>query len=255
METDDKLLRPLLEALAKGEVSPEQAEREILKSGLTFKLGDFARLDMSRGERCGFPEFIYGEGKTSEQICKIMAVLKDSGRPVLATRLSPESIAAVGKQFPDAEIDALAKTAALRQGMKKIGKGFVLTVTAGTCDLPYAREAEITASLCGCETRMLADAGVAGLHRLLAEKDQLEAASVIIAVAGMEGALPSVIAGLVRCPVIAVPTPVGYGASFSGIAALLAMLNSCANGVTVVNIGNGFGAGCAAARIMRLETQ
>ena len=247
---DSETLKSLLSAVANGATTPEQAAGQIAAGGVSNDLG-YARLDMSRKERCGFPEFIFGEGKTPEQICGIMKVLKESGRPVLATRITPTAIEAIKAQFPEAEIDSLARTASIRQGVDPIGGGFVLVATAGTSDLPVALEAKTTAELCGCETRLLADAGVAGIHRLLSEKGQMEKASIIIAVAGMEGALPSVIAGLVACPVIAVPTAVGYGASFGGVAALLSMLNSCASGVTVVNIGNGFGAGCAAARIMR----
>jgi NCAIR mutase (PurE)-related protein len=249
---DGKSLTELLEAVSKGASSPEEAFKAIASGGLTRDLG-YAKLDMSRGERCGFPEFVFGEGKTPEQVCGIMKALKASGRPVLTTRITPSIAEAVAAQLPEAEIDLLARTASIKQGVEALGGGYVLVATAGTSDLPVALEAKRTAELCGCETRLLSDAGVAGIHRLLAEKGQLEGAAAIIAVAGMEGALPSVIAGLASCPVIAVPTPVGYGASFGGLAALLAMLNSCASGVTVVNIGNGFGAGCAAARILRAK--
>lgn len=251
---DETTLNSILAAVANGSSSPEAAARQLLAGGVSTNLG-YAKLDMSRHARCGFPEFIFGEGKTPEQVCGIMEALKAGGRPVLATRLSPECVATVKAKFPEAEIDPMARTAAIRQGLEKIGGGYVLIATAGTSDLPVALEAKVTAELCGCETKLLADAGVAGIHRLLSEKGQLEKAAAIIAVAGMEGALPSVVAGLVSCPVIAVPTSVGYGASFGGVTALLAMLNSCGSGVTVVNIGNGFGAGCAAARIMRTSTR
>ncbi len=247
---DERSILQILEMLEAGSLDKAAAARQLLAGGVSTDLG-YAKLDMSRHARCGFPEFIFGEGKTPSQVCGIMEALKASGRPVLATRISMDCAKAVGTRFPEAEIDPLAHTAAIRQGVDSLGGGYVLVATAGTSDLPVALEAKTTAELCGCETKLLADAGVAGIHRLLSEKGQLEKAAAIIAVAGMEGALPSVIAGLVSCPVIAVPTAVGYGASFGGVAALLAMLNSCGSGVTVVNIGNGFGAGCAAARILR----
>jgi len=248
---DEKTLKEMLEKVASGRLDAGSAARQIVAGGASSDLG-YARLDMSRSARCGFPEFIFGEGKTPAQICGIMEELKASGRPVLATRVSAEAATMISSRFPEAELDELAKTAAIRQGVEPLGPGYVLIATAGTSDLPSALEAKVTAELCGCETKLLADAGVAGLHRLLAERKLLEEASVVIAAAGMEGALPSVLAGLVSCPVVALPTGVGYGASFGGLAALLAMLNSCASGVAVVNIGNGFGAACAAARIMRL---
>ena len=247
---DEQEMLKILEMVASGTMDKAAAADKLLAGGVSHNLG-YARLDMSRQARCGFPEFIFGEGKTPEQVCGIMEALKAGGRPVLATRISPECAKAVRAKFPEAEIDPLGRTATIRQGIEKLDGGYVLVATAGTSDLPVALEAKVTAELCGCETKLLADAGVAGIHRLLSEKGQLEKAAAIIAVAGMEGALPSVIAGLVPCPVIAVPTSVGYGASFGGVAALLAMLNSCGSGVTVVNIGNGFGAGCAAARILR----
>ena len=243
-----------------GEMKKKQSEaprllarakkREVFSEGSFSDLG-YARVDMSRSARCGFPEFIYGEGKTPEQIKGIMEELKKSGSPVLATRLKPEALKLLKKAFPEAESDPLARTICIRQGIRRRGPGYVLIATAGTSDLPVAREALVTASLCGCDARLLADAGVAGIHRLLSAKKEIEGASAIIAVAGMEGALPSVIGGLASCPVVAVPTSVGYGASFGGLAALLAMLNSCASGVLVVNIDNGFGAACAVARMLK----
>lgn len=249
---DERSIARILEMLEAGSLSKEAAAKQLLAGGLSKDLG-YAKLDMSRQERCGFPEFIFGEGKTPSQVCGIMDALKASGRPVLTTRVSQECAKSIGTRFPEAEIDPLARTAAIRQGIEKAEGGYVLVATAGTSDLPVALEAKTTAELCGCEVKLLSDAGVAGIHRLLSEREQLEKAAVVIAVAGMEGALPSVVAGLVSCPVIAVPTAVGYGASFGGVAALLAMLNSCGSGVTVVNIGNGFGAGCAAARILRAK--
>lgn len=246
---DIESLRLLLERVKAGDSSPEEAVRQISAGGLSHDMG-YARLDLSRKARCGFPEFIFGEGKTTEQICGIIGELAKGGHPVLATRVSPEAAAKALALFPEAVHDPLARTLSIRQGIVSKAGGKVLVVTAGTSDLPVALEAKTTAELCGCDTELLSDAGVAGIHRLLMERDALEKASVIIAVAGMEGALPSVVAGLVPCPVIAVPTSVGYGASFKGIAALLAMLNSCASGVLVTNIDNGFGAGCAAARML-----
>ncbi len=246
---DSDSLKLLLERVKAGDSSPEEALRQISAGGLSHDMG-YARLDLSRKARCGFPEFIFGEGKTPEQICGIMGELAKTAHPVLATRVSPEAATKALALFPDAVHDSLAKTLSIKRGVVRKAGGKVLVVTAGTSDLPVALEAKTTAELCGCDTELLADAGVAGMHRLLGERGALAKAAVIIAVAGMEGALPSVVAGLVPCPVIAVPTSVGYGASFKGIAALLAMLNSCASGVLVTNIDNGFGAGCAAARIL-----
>ena len=230
----------------------------------------FARLDHARESRKGYPEVVYGEGKTREQIDVITGrILARSGR-VLVTRLAPEVFAWLQPRHPGLEYDAAAR-AAFHQGRRDQSRGgnakrgpadrkpapplyggHVLVLCAGTTDIPVAAEAALTARLLGCRVRSLHDVGVAGLHRLLSQLPALRRASVIIAVAGMEGALPSVVAGLVDKPVIAVPTSVGYGASLKGLAALLALLNSCASGLTVVNIDNGFGAGFAAAQILRL---
>jgi pyridinium-3,5-biscarboxylic acid mononucleotide synthase len=229
----------------------------------------FARLDHARESRKGYPEVVYGEGKTPEQIDIIAGrILARSGR-VLITRMAPEVFAWLKPRHPGLRYDAAAR-AAYHDGKddgKGDGKGggkaktkaapapyggHVLVLCAGTTDIPVAAEAALTARLLGCRVRSLHDVGVAGLHRLLSQLPALRRASVIIAVAGMEGALPSVVAGLVDKPVIAVPTSVGYGASLKGLAALLALLNSCASGLTVVNIDNGFGAGFAAAQILRL---
>lgn len=209
----------------------------------------FAELDFEREKRCGFPEFIFGGGKTPEQIVSIMKDLDAAGNPVLATRLKEEALPVLRKEIPEAEIHELARTALIRTHVTP-RKGRVAVICAGTSDLPVAEEACDTVEICGYACDRIADVGVAGLHRLLKQLDRLRQADVIIAVAGMEGALPSVTAGLVSAPVIAVPTSVGYGTSFGGVTALLAMLNSCASGVTVVNIDNGFGAGCAAVRIL-----
>jgi pyridinium-3,5-biscarboxylic acid mononucleotide synthase len=240
----------------------------------------FARLDHARESRKGYPEVVYGEGKSREQIDIIAGrILARSGR-VLITRMAPEVFAWLQPRHPGLEYDAAAraafhegnegngeasalpkaraaarktaKTARSRKPAPALYGGHVLVLCAGTTDIPVAAEAALTARLLGCRVRSLHDVGVAGLHRLLSQLPALRRASVIIAVAGMEGALPSVVAGLVDKPVIAVPTSVGYGASLKGLAALLALLNSCASGLTVVNIDNGFGAGFAAAQIMRL---
>ncbi len=214
----------------------------------------FAHLDHSRKSRCGFPEFIFGEGKKLEHMERIVREIVKSGNPVLVTRLEADKGKWLKRKFPKGEYDSLGRV--FRYEPQAIDrKGLVLIVTAGTTDLPVALEAKHAAELCGCNVELKADAGVAGIHRIISNLQQLRKADVIIAVAGMEGALPSVVGGLVSCPVIAVPTSVGYGTSFKGVTAMLAMLNSCASGVTVVNIDNGFGAGCAAARIIgRMHT-
>lgn len=221
----------------------------------------FARLDHARESRKGYPEVVYGEGKTREQIDAITGrILARSGR-VLITRMAPEVFAWLQPRHPGLRYDAEARAAyqewgkevkAERKAASALYGGHVLVLCAGTSDIPVAAEAALTARLLGCKVRSLHDVGVAGLHRLLSQLPALRRASIIIAVAGMEGALPSVVAGLVDKPVIAVPTSVGYGASLKGLAALLALLNSCASGLTVVNIDNGFGAGFAAAQVLRL---
>ena len=212
-------------------------------------LEKYAELDFERQTRCGFPEFIYGESKTVPQIVGIMRELNRKKLPVLATRINPDVAAEVCRAIPEAEYEEAGRTLCIRTHLKSRGRK-VMVICAGTSDLPAAMEAKVTAELCGLEVDFAADCGVAGLHRLLAKLPRLNSAEALIAVAGMEGALPSVAAGLVSVPVIAVPTSVGYGTSFNGVTALLAMLNSCASGVTVVNIDNGFGAACAAARML-----
>jgi NCAIR mutase (PurE)-related protein len=210
----------------------------------------FAKVDHARAERCGFPEFIYGAGKTAGQIIAIIESILETPHPALVTRLSAEAAEKVLAKFPEAEYDELSKVLVIRNGLKQKDHGNVLILTAGTSDLPVAGEAKYTVELCGYGVEMISDAGVAGIHRLFAESASLKKAEVIIAIAGMEGALPSVVGGMVSCPVIAVPTSVGYGASLGGFTALFGMLNSCASGITVVNIDNGFGAACAAVRIL-----
>ena len=209
----------------------------------------FARVDTHRHVRQGFPEVILGSGKTPAQIAAIAAHIASRGHSLLVTRASHDAFDAVHGAVPDAVYHETARAIVARRGDIPPGKGTVLVVCAGTSDLPVAEEAAVTAEVMGNTVERLCDVGVAGLHRLLSEHDRLRAARVLIVVAGMEGALPSVVAGLVDAPVIAVPTSVGYGASFGGIAALLGMLNSCVNGVSVVNIDNGFGAACVASSI------
>jgi hypothetical protein len=211
----------------------------------------FARVDIGRAQRTGDPEVVYGEGKTAEQTVALLGELSAAhpDRAVLATRLPPQSAAAVAAAFPHASVDALARTATL--GPLPEPAGTVCVVAAGTSDGPVAAEAAVTVAVFGAGVVRVDDVGVAGLHRLLASRDVLDGADCLIVVAGMEGALPSVVGGLTGVPLVAVPTSVGYGASFGGLAALLAMLNSCAPGVVVTNIDNGFGAGVFAARVAR----
>ncbi len=213
-------------------------------------------LDLSRRKRCGLPEFIFGQGKTLGQLRGIVERLSAVGEPVLITRISLASGEALATEFPDSIHDPQPGIFLL-PGKKsaKSAKGMVIIAAAGTTDMPVALEAKYTLDACGCGCQMIPDCGVAGLGRLLARTSLLRKADVVIAVAGMEGALPSVVGGLVSCPVIAVPTSVGYGASLGGLAALLSMLNSCASGVTVTNIDNGFGAACAAARIINSKAK
>ncbi|HZR81349.1 MAG TPA: nickel pincer cofactor biosynthesis protein LarB [Candidatus Binatia bacterium] len=243
-------LRALLERVASGTLTPEAGLEEL--KHLPFEDLGFARLDHHRALRVGFPEVIFGQGKTLDQIRALGERLAASGHNVLVTRLDPAMAPALINALPGAVHDPVARTLTLTIDAPRVAtRGTVLVVAAGTTDLPVAQEAVRTLEAFGNPVGALSDVGVSGLHRLLDAKHALVGASVIIVVAGMEGALPSVVAGLVDCPVIAVPTSVGYGASFGGLAALLAMLNSCAAGVTVVNIDNGFGAAVAASLINR----
>ncbi len=210
-----------------------------------------ALIDHHRELRQGVPEVIFGEGKSREQLATIVARMAERGGNILATRLDPDKGAELVAAHPAGSYDSVARTFTLLQRAPQALTGTVLVVCAGTSDLPVAREAVVTARVLGCVVEELVDVGVAGIHRLLSRSDKLREAAVIIVVAGMEGALPSVVGGLVAVPVIAVPTSIGYGAAFNGLAPLLGMLNSCAAGVTVVNIDNGFGAAAAAARILR----
>jgi len=212
----------------------------------------FAQVDTHRALRKNFPEVIFGAGKTPEQVVKIAAKLLAHGQQVLVTRITTEHARALKRKFKRAVHHPLARCLTIEQKPLPKRDGFIAVVCAGTSDLPVAEEAAVTAEVMGNRVERIHDVGVAGLHRMLARLDVLQRANVIVAVAGMEGALPSVLAGLVSKPVIAVPTSIGYGASFGGVAALLAMLNSCGSGVTVVNIDNGFGAGYAASQINAL---
>ncbi len=214
----------------------------------------FAQVDTHRALRKNFPEVIFGAGKTPEQVVKIAAKLLEHGQQVLVTRITADHARALRKKFKRTVHHTLARCVTIEKKTLPKRAGFIAVVCAGTSDLPVAEEAAVTVEVMGNRVERIHDIGVAGLHRMLARMETIQEANVIIAVAGMEGALPSVVAGLVSKPVIAVPTSVGYGASFGGVAALLAMLNSCASGVTVVNIDNGFGAGYAASQINSLAT-
>jgi pyridinium-3,5-biscarboxylic acid mononucleotide synthase len=249
---DAEELRTLLDEVATGTTTAADAARALAAAPLTgFTDLGFARLDHHRGMRTGDPEVVYAEGKTPDQVMALLAALRDApgGRPAMATRLTPEMITRARSELPAAAVDETAACVVL--GELPEARGEVVVVSAGTSDERVAAEAAVVARAFGAGVRRVRDVGVAGIHRLLAERDGLADADCLVVVAGMEGALPSVVGGLVGTPIVAVPTSVGYGASFGGIAALLAMLNSCAPGVTVVNIDNGFGAGVFAARVAR----
>ena len=241
----------LLEEVARGETDVSTAAQAL--QALPFVALADARVDTQRAARRGFPETIYAPGKTADQLVDIARALLASDQPALVTRIDALGVDALRAAFGAVEADAVARCALVRPvgHVAPEPSGRVLIVTAGTSDLPVAREALFVARALGNRVSLEVDCGVAGVHRLLAINDQLQAARVVIAVAGMEGALPTVLAGLVACPVIAVPTSVGYGASFGGLAALLSMMSSCAEGVTVVNIDNGFGAAVAATLMNR----
>lgn len=240
----------LLQSVAQGQVSPQLA-LDRLKHLDTELVADFARLDHHRSLRTGFPEVIWGQDKTPDQIAKIIQAMQSRQSIVMATRISSEVYSEVRQQVRDLRYFPLARICALLHQAPPPQPGKMGILTAGTSDLPVAEEAAVTAELCGFQVHRLWDVGVAGIHRLLQNRAILDQADVLIVVAGMEGALPSVVAGLVDCPIVAVPTSVGYGASFSGLAPLLTMLNSCAAGVGVVNIDNGFGAAILAGQILR----
>jgi NCAIR mutase (PurE)-related protein len=248
---DAKTLKKLLDDVRCGNVSSDEAVEKLRH--LPFEDLGFANVDHHRTLRVGVPEVIFGPGKTARQFVEIFSRLAKRGNNVLATRVSREQALTVRRKFRKAEFHELARAITLTQDDTLYGKGRIAVVSAGTSDIPVAEEAVVTAQIMGNEVQHVYDVGVAGIHRLLARRDLLMQARVIIVCAGMEGALPSVVGGLVGVPVIAVPTSVGYGASYKGIAALLGMLNSCASNVTVVNIDNGFGAGYVASIINRLE--
>ena len=243
-------IEALLNEVREGSTGVDEAVERL--RGLPFEDLGFAKLDHHRALRTGMPEVIFAAGKTPEQVATIFARMAQAGGNVLATRASRECFDAVAAAEPRAEYHATAHAITLAQAETIPGKGTVAVVCAGTSDLPVAEEAAITARLMGNCVELIADVGVAGIHRLLAQRNSLQSARVLIVCAGMEGALPTVVGGLVNAPVIAVPTSVGYGASFGGVAALLGMLNTCSPNVCVVNIDNGFGAACIATLINRL---
>src|SRR5262245_25528150 len=249
--TSNKQLQDLLEQVARGDVDVTSATARIVDAMRARPFEDlgFARVDHHRAVRQGFPEVILGLGKTPAQIAAIAAEIAARGSTLLVTRASDDAFQAVRVVVPEATYYVDARVIGFRQQDVTKGKGSIVVAAAGTADLPVAEEAVISAGFMGNDVTRLYDVGVAGLHRLLHARDVLQAARAIVVVAGMEGALPSVVAGLVSVPVIAVPTSVGYGASFGGIAALLGMLNSCASGVSVVNIDNGFGAATVASLV------
>jgi NCAIR mutase (PurE)-related protein len=244
-------LKALLEEVKGGEIAVDDALQSLRT--LPFEDLGFSKIDHHRQLRTGFPEVIFCQGKTVEHVKQISERILAAGHPLLATRATPDMYEAVKALQPAARYNDLGRTISVSQSEEE-GIPGILVVSAGTSDLPVAEEAAETVLMMGNSPERLYDVGVAGLHRLISNHEKLLTARVIIVIAGMEGALPSVVGGLVDCPVIAVPTSIGYGASFGGLAALLGMLNSCASGVTVVNIDNGFGAGYSASLINRLTT-
>lgn len=249
MKNED--IKAILDANASGAISAEEAAEQI--KNLSFENIGYARVDHARAERQGFPEVIFGQGKTKEQIVGIFEKLAAKSPNVLITRTNAEVFGEIRNVSTEAEWHESANLIRLWRDKEELGTGEIAVVTAGTSDIPVAEEAALVAETMGNTVKRIWDAGVAGIHRILAEREVLQNSRVVVVVAGMEGALPSVVGGLVKVPVIAVPTSIGYGASFGGIAALLGMLNSCASNVTVVNIDNGFGAGFVASLINRRQ--
>ncbi|NET56910.1 MAG: nickel pincer cofactor biosynthesis protein LarB [Symploca sp. SIO2E6] len=254
---DQEILQKLLEAVAAGQTTPNEALGKLKNFGFET-VGDFAKIDHHRSLRNGFPEVIWGAGKTPEQIVQIIEAMRCKNRevgqdlPIMATLIAPEIFTQLQAQLPQLQYYPMAQICALvPENLESKHPGLITVISAGTSDLPVAEQAAITAELSGFQVNRLWDVGVAGIHRLLTNSHVIAQADVLIVVAGMEGALPSVVGGLADCPVIAVPTSVGYGASFNGIAALLTMLNSCASGIGVMNIDNGFGAAILAGQILR----
>src|SRR5262245_27286077 len=247
--TSDELRR-LLEAVRTGAVGIDDAISQLGRASVAEL--SFATLDLDRQQRCGFPEVVFAEGKTPEWVEAAVRRLAEAGQDCFVTRVNATQAEHLAKHFPHAEQERLSRTFWLPTGgARPAAVGKVCVVTAGTSDLPVAQEALVTARVMGAEVDLVVDVGVAGLHRILRQRDRLASADVVIVVAGMDGALPSVVGGLVDCPVIACPTSIGYGASFGGVAALLTMLNSCSAGVCVVNIDAGFKAGYVAARFVK----
>ena len=246
---NESQIRALLEQVRSGELPVDEASTRL--RSLPFEDLGFAQVDHHRALRCGFPEVIFCTGKTDDQVAAIAERIVAAGSDLLATRATPAMHEAVRTRCPSAEYHEAARTIVVQENWQDQGIGEVLVVSAGTSDIPVAEEAAVTARVLGNRVERVFDIGVAGIHRLFSHREAIMNASVLIVVAGMEGALPSVVGGMVSRPVIAVPTSVGYGASFNGLAALLAMLNSCASGVTVVNIDGGFNAGYAAGLINR----
>ena len=247
---DHVKLKGLLESVAAGGISPDAAVERL--QDLPFEDLGFAKIDHHRHLRKGYPETIFCAGKTPEQVVRIVERMRAHGSNVFGTRCTHEVIAAVLAAYPDAVHHEAARAFTIMLDPPELLDGYIAVLCAGTSDIPVAEEAVVTCETLGNRVERIYDVGVAGIHRVLEQREKLQGANVLIVCAGMEGALPSVVTGLVGRPVIAVPTSVGYGASFGGIAALLGMLNSCATGLTVVNIDNGFGAAAAAAAINRL---
>lgn len=248
--TQPEALQKLLQAISSGDISPEAALEKL--KYLPFEpLAEFAKIDRHRQLRTGFPEVIWGADKTPEQLIKIITAMKQDATVVMATRITAEVYQQLQTAIPELVYYPDARICSLSKPQTPTQMGAISILTAGTADIPVAQEAAITAELCGFEVIRLWDVGVAGIHRLLSNSQVVYDADILIVVAGMEGALPSVVAGMADCPVIAVPTSVGYGASFAGVAPLLTMLNSCAAGIGVVNIDNGFGAAILAGQILR----
>lgn len=248
---DVDVIKKLLENYKAGDISIHNVLEKIKE--LPYKDIGFAKVDSHRKIRCGFPEVIFCLGKTPNQVVRIVEHIVAGGNDMLATRASMEMYEAVSQEFPEAVYHEQARAITIRKTRRKSQKGLILIITAGTSDIPVAEEAKVTAEIMGNTVKVLYDVGVAGIHRLMRSHGELLKANVIIVVAGMEGALASVVGGLVDCPVIGVPTSIGYGASFYGVAPLLSMLNSCASSVSVVNIDNGFGAAYVASLINRTK--
>ena len=247
MKTSD--IEAILQSHSEGKLSTGEASTKL--KNLSYEDIGYARVDHARASRQGFPEVIFGQGKTREQVLGIFEKLIERSPNVLITRTTDDVYGEIRNIYTEAEWHEAAKVIRVFRDKTELGAGEIAIVTAGTSDIPVAEEAALTAETMGNRVKRIWDAGVAGIHRILSEREILQSSRVVVVVAGMEGALPSVVGGLVKVPVIAVPTSIGYGASFGGIAALLGMLNSCSSNVTVVNIDNGFGAGFVAALINR----